>query len=65
MTKLVSQATDLELLQELISRNGHEMAPTKVVRFDRLSRETLVAVGKSNTAHITFHQDALQELGLE
>ena len=62
--KLVSQATDLELLQELISRNGHEQAPTKVSR-GRDFRESLVAIGKDETAYITFNRDALSALCLE
>lgn len=65
MSKLVSQATDLELLQELISRNGHAQAPTKVLRFDKQARETLVAAGKDETVTITFYPDALKEMGLE
>jgi hypothetical protein len=65
MSKLVSQATDLELLQELISRNGHDKGPFKTVHIGGRNRETLVAIGKDHTAHIHFDQDALPVLCLE
>ena len=59
---LISQATDIELLAELVSRNGHAEAPTKTVRI-RKFREVLVGIGTRETAHIVFHQDVLRELG--
>lgn len=60
---LVSQATDVELLAELVSRNGHQKAPTMTRLYGPDHLETLVAIGKGGTARIAYMRSDLEELG--
>lgn len=58
----IHEASDEELLFELIRRNGHEVAPSRVVRVANLFRETFVGVGKDHTAVITIESEALEKI---
>lgn len=54
---------DIQLLKELIRRNGFSDAPTKVTRQGEWS-SVLLAVGKDETAEIILTGDALAYLGM-
>ena len=54
----ISKATDLELLRELINRNGTQVAPTKSVRHVPFT-STIIAVGKDDVAEIVMPKETL------
>jgi len=60
---MLEQFTDIELLRELIKRNGRTEAPTKVKRGEPFM-SALIALGKDNTAEIAFPADCADEFGL-
>ncbi len=53
--------TDIQLLAELISRNKFDLAATKTQRHG-VHYESIVAIGKDNTAFITLTDDGMKEL---
>ena len=55
------QYSNLDLLRELIRRNGHTPAPISTVRSIPF-RETLIAVGKDHTADITMCSETMDIL---
>ena len=61
MTEL-SNFTDVQLLTELIRRNGSCEAPTKISLTKGDWKECLVGIGKDNTASIYIDADAIKLL---
>lgn len=57
----LSAYTDIQLLTELVRRNGYGKAPINTSRFSPHS-ETLIAIGKDHTANISMDNDALRVL---
>lgn len=57
----LSQYSDLDLLRELIRRNGHTEAATETKRYVPF-RETLIAVGKDHTAEIIMCSETIDLL---
>jgi len=55
----ISSYTDIELLHELVKRNPTMEAPREV-SYGVAMLETLVAVGKDETASIYLHEDAIK-----
>ena len=61
MTEL-SNFTDVQLLAELVKRNGAYEAPTKISLAKGEWQECLVGIGKDNTASIYIDSDAIKLL---
>ena len=61
MTEL-SNFTDVQLLAELVKRNGAYEAPAKISLTKGEWQECLVGIGKDNTASIYIDSDAIKLL---
>ena len=59
MNKELKQYSDIELLKELIQRNGHNDAPVATRRHG-VWNETLIEIGSDETAKVLFTEDALE-----
>jgi len=57
----IDQFSDIELLCELVKRNGKATA-AHTTRRQGVHYETLVAVGKDNCAYIVLTDDGFEEL---
>jgi hypothetical protein len=58
----LSSFTDVQLLAEIVRRNGAYEAPTKVSLTKGEWQECVVGIGKDNTASIYIDSDALKML---
>lgn len=57
----LEQYTDLELLAELVRRNGRSQAPVKTIRSADHS-ETIIGIGKDHVANIIMENEAAEIL---
>lgn len=55
--------SDIELLKELIKRNGFQPAPTRTQRHGEW-HSTIVGIGKDEIAEICLTDEAMRELSL-
>lgn len=60
---LLSQLTDIDLMKELIARNGMIDAPTKIIR-TRGNGSVLIGVGRNHCAELTVSMEALKIMGV-
>jgi hypothetical protein len=60
----IVKLTDLQLINELIKRNGYCDAPC-ITRREGIWHEVLVEAGTDETVMITFHDDALKEIKMQ
>jgi len=60
---MLSKYSDIELLKELVTRNGKSEAPVKTKRYGP-HFETLVAVGNDHTAKITMDDEAMEVMNV-
>ena len=58
INRLAKEKTDIELLAELLKRNGHSEAANKVT-YCEPHRSALIQVGKDNSAEIVICEEAL------
>ena len=61
LSKNLKPFTDLQLINELVHRNGIGDAPTKTIRCGEWC-EVLVAAGNDETIYITFPDEALEPI---
>lgn len=59
--KNLANFSDMELLMELIQRNGFSKAPVKTLRYD-VWHECLIAIGSNETASICLTDEAMSYL---